>query len=34
MAKEHNAEDIRGYKVMTQGIKGITKLAIFLSKKI
>ena len=33
-ALEHNAEDIKGYKVMTQGIKGITKLAIFLSKKI
>jgi len=33
-ALEHNAKDIKGYKVMTQGIKNITKLAIFLSKKI
>ena len=33
-ALENNAEDIRGYKVMTSGIKSITKLAIFLSKKI
>ena len=33
-ALEHNAKDIKGYKVMTQGIKSITKLAIFLSKKI
>ena len=34
IALENNAEDIRGYKVMTSGIKSITKLAIFLSKKI
>ena len=33
-ALENSAEDIKGYKVMTTGIKNITKLAIFLSKKI
>lgn len=33
-ALTHNAKDIKGYKIMTNGIKGITKLAIFLSKKI
>ena len=34
IALEHNAEDIKGYQLMTKGIKNITKLAIFLSKKI
>ena len=33
-ALDNNAEDIKGYKIMTHGIKSITKLAIFLSKKI
>ena len=34
IALKHNAEDAKGFKVMTHGIKTITKLAIFLSKKI
>jgi ubiquinone biosynthesis monooxygenase Coq7 len=33
-ALEHNARDVKGYGLMTKGIKKITKLAIFLSKKI
>jgi len=33
-ALDHNAEDMQGYHLMTKGIKSITKLAIFLSKKI
>tara|TARA_A100001037_G_scaffold291928_1_gene306587 strand:+ start:191 stop:727 length:537 start_codon:yes stop_codon:yes gene_type:complete len=34
IALEHNAQDLKGYQLMTKGIKTITKLAIFLSKKI
>ena len=33
-ALEHDAQDAKGYYLMTEGIKKITKLAIFLSKKI
>lgn len=33
-ALDHDAQGIKGYKLMTKGIKRITKLAIFLSKKI
>ena len=33
-ALEHDALDAKGYYLMTKGIKKITKLAIFLSKKI
>ncbi len=33
-ALDHDAEDTKGYELMTKGIKKITKLAIFLSKKI
>jgi 3-demethoxyubiquinol 3-hydroxylase len=33
-ALDHDAKDIRGYHLMTKGIKSITKMAIFLSKKI
>ncbi|MBH88083.1 MAG: demethoxyubiquinone hydroxylase family protein [Pelagibacterales bacterium] len=33
-ALDHDAEDTQGYELMTKSIKKITKLAIFLSKKI
>ena len=34
IALENDAQDLKGYQLMTKGIKTITKLAIFLSKKI
>ena len=33
-ALDHDAKDTKGYELMAKGIKRITKLAIFLSKKI